>query len=378
MRGAVVALSAASAVAVALAWMADGARGREGFYPPGSVHDTSPEGLSLARAYLRAKGATVDVLARPLGVAPPADRAIVFRVQPQRPLDGPKGLVTTAREEEWVRRGGRLVIADDSGWGGLAVREAAGPAVSVFPGWPDFTPPVAAVFTHAPGGAHALALVADAPTLVRVPLGKGEVILLASPSALQNRGLAASGNLALLHRLAAGRQPVAFDEEAHGLGHSLGVLDVLLEHHLGPALVLAILAGAAGAARSRIRFGPAEPEAEDTRSDAVDLVASLARLYARAITRGEALRLYREAYAQAVHQATGLSGRPLQERVRARLASAPPAAPTAAAEEPSGGQFAAHLHALNQAFSALRGRRARGPRGAPRGAPRPPAQEIHR
>lgn len=373
-----VALAAASAGAVALFWMADGARGREGLYPPGSVHDASPAGLSLARAYLRAKGATVDVLARPLGVAPPAEGAIVFRVQPQRPLDGPKGIVTTAREEEWVRRGGRLVIASDTGWGGLSVRATTGPAISVFPGWPDFAPPLAAVFTRAPGGAHALALVGDAPALVRLPLGKGEMILLAAPSALQNRGLSAAGNLALLQQLAAGRKPVIFDEESHGLGHSLGVLDVLLEHGLGPALVLAVLAGALGAVRARMRLGPAEPEAEDTRSDAVDLVASLAHLYARAMTRGEALRLYREAYAQAVRQATGLSGRPLQERVRARLASAPPAAHTAAAAEPSDGQFAAHLRALNQAFAALPGRRARGPRGAPRGEPRPPAQEIHR
>lgn len=378
MRGAVVALGAASAVAVALFWMADGARGREGVYPPGSVHDASPEGLSLARAYLRAKGAKVDVLARPLGVAPPADRAVVFRVQPQRPLGGPKGLVTLAREEDWVRRGGRLVIASDSGWGGLAVRTTDGPAASVFPGWPDFTPPVAAVFTRAPDGGHALALIGDVPTLVRIPLGEGELILLASPSALLNRGLAKGGNLALLQRLAAGRQPVAFDEETHGLGHSLGVLDVLLEHGLGPALVLAVLAGAAGAARARMRLGPAEPEAEDTRSDAVDLVASLAHLYARAITRGEALRLYREAYAQAVHQATGLSGRPLQHRVRAGLASVPPATPTAAAAEPSGGQFAAHVRALNQAFAALRGRRAKGPRHLGVASPPPSAQEIHR
>ena len=375
MRGALVSLAAGSAIAVALFWMADGARGREGVYPPGSVHDASPEGLSLARAYLRAKGATVDVLARPLGVAPPAEGAIVFRVQPQRPLDGPKGIVTTAREEDWVRRGGRLVIASDSGWGGLVVRATTGPAVSVFPGWPDFTPPMAAVFTRAPGGAHALALVGDAPALVRLPLGKGELILLAAPSALQNRGLSAAGNLALLQQLAAGREPVVFDEESHGLGHSLGVLDVLLEHGLGPAFVLAVLAGAMGAARARMRLGPAEPEAEDTRSDAVDLVPSLAHLYARAMTRGEALRLYREAYTQAVRQATGLSGHALQERVRARLANAPPARTAA---EPPGDHFAAHLRALNQAFAALPGRRARDPRRPRSGEARPPVQETHR
>lgn len=361
-----VTVAAASAVAVALWWMADGARGREGLYPPGSADDTSPEGLSQARAYLRARGATVEVLARPLGAVPPADHAVVFRVQPQRPLDGPPGVVATAREEEWVRRGGRLVIASDGGWGALPVRPAAGPAFSVFPGWPDFAPPTtaAAVFTRLPTGAHALALVGDAPTLARIRLGAGELILLASPGALQNRGLAAPGNLALLERLAAGRGPVVFDEEAHGLGHSLGVLDVLLEHGLGPALVLALLAGAAGAARARVRLGPAEPEAADTRSDAVDLVASLAHLYGRAMPRAEALQLYREAYTQAVRQATGLSGRPLQERVRARLA-----APAAAGR--SGGQFAAHLRALNQAFAALPGRR-------PRGPGRPAPQEVDR
>jgi hypothetical protein len=371
-----VALAGAAAAAVALAWMADGARGREDVYPPGSAHDASPLGLSLARAYLGAKGASVEMLARPLGVMPPADAAIVFRVQPVGPLDAPRGVVTTAREEEWVRRGGRLVIASDNGWNGLAVRAQSGPAVSVFPGWPDFNPPAGAVFTRAPRGAHALALVGDEPTLLRVPLGKGDVILLAAPGALQNRGLMAPGNLDLLQRLAAGRDPVVFDEDSHGLGHSLGVLDVLLEHGLGPALLLAVLAGLAGALRARRRLGPAEPEAEDTRSDAVDLVDSLAQLYARAITRGEALRLYGDAYTQAVHNATGLSGRALQERVRAGVSGVVPS--RSASAEPSAGQFAAGLRALNQAFSDLRGRRGRGMRPSRPAPSRPPAQEIHR
>ena len=132
-----------------------------------------------------------------------------------------------------------------------------------------------------------------------------------------------------------------FDEVSHGLV-TMGVLDVLLEHGLGPALLLAVLAGGRVPARAK-RLGPAEPEAEDTRSDAVDLVASLAQLYARAITRGEA-RLYGDADTEAVHSATGLSGRPLQERVRAVLFGVFPSC--SASVEPSAGQFVAGLRAL--------------------------------
>jgi hypothetical protein len=366
------AIAGVLAVGAALWWIADGARGREGRYPPGSVHDTSPDGLSLAGAYLRAQGAEVEVLARPLGVAPPPESAVVLRVLPQEAVGGTRGVVVAARDEEWVRRGGRLVLATSAG-----VREREGPARSVFPGWPHFTPPVPAVFRVLPPGAHALAVVGDEPILARVPLGAGEVVLLAAPGALQNRGLAGEGNLELLHRLAAGRAPVAFDEHAHGLGHSLGVLDVVLEHGLGPALVLGALAGAAAAARARVRLGPPEPDAEDLRSDAVELVASIGQLYARAMSRGEGLSLYREAYAQAVRQSTGLSGAALQERVRANLARAGSGGREGDGE-PTRDRFQAQLRAINQAFAALRPRAAAASRRGPRPSPASPRQESQR
>ena len=49
-KSGVVALAGAAAAAMALAWIAVGARGREDVYPPGSAHDASPLGLSLAPA----------------------------------------------------------------------------------------------------------------------------------------------------------------------------------------------------------------------------------------------------------------------------------------------------------------------------------------
>jgi hypothetical protein len=108
---------------------------------------------------------------------------------------------------------------------------------------------------------------------------------------------------------------VYFDEHAHGLREDRGLLPLLLEWGLGPSLAMLALTGLAVVWRGRVRVGDAEDVAEDVRSDAVDLVDSLAQLYGRALRRDESAALYYEALQRAVAQRSGLRGAALERRL---------------------------------------------------------------
>jgi hypothetical protein len=88
-------------------------------------------------------------------------------------------------------------------------------------------------------------------------LGAGRISLLADSSPLQNRLLADADNAQLGLSLAGPGRPVAFDEAAHGYGHSSGLaaLPTRWKWALIGALAAALLAVAA---RIR-RLGPAQP-----------------------------------------------------------------------------------------------------------------------
>jgi hypothetical protein len=142
------------------------------------------------------------------------------------------------------------------------------------------------------------------------------VLLLACPEVLENGLLAGGDHLRFLEALAGEGRPVLFDELAHGVGGEQGLLPLLFDWGLGPALFLAALAGALLLWRARARVGPAEDAGEDRRSDAVDLVGSMAQLYERALRRSEAAALYHEWFRRAAAQRTGLRGTDLEARVR--------------------------------------------------------------
>jgi hypothetical protein len=72
--------------------------------------------------------------------------------------------------------------------------------------------------------------------------------------------------------------------------------------------------------------GPAEDPGEDRRSDAVDLVGSMAQLYERALRRNEAAALYHELLRRAASLRTGLRGAALDARVRQLTGGVSPAA----------------------------------------------------
>ena len=235
----------------------------------------------------------------------------------------------TVEEEAWVRGGGRLVIGVTARYGPLTVEELRGvraEGLKVFPLWPGVArllPPTPRELAGRPLAlTQTLFVAGDRPLVARTALGRGDLILLACPEVLYNRHLAAGDHLALLGALAGdggAARPVYFDEHAHGAGQGAGTLSILGRWGLGPFLLLLLLAGAAAFFRAVVRTGPADRDDPDRRSDAVELVDSLADLYGRALGRGDAIRLYYESFVRAEAIASGLKGAALIDRVRARL-----------------------------------------------------------
>jgi hypothetical protein len=286
----------------------------------------------------------------------------------------------SAAEEDWVRGGGRLVLAVAGGTGDLVVGRPArlGAARKAFPIWPGvrqlLPDPARTLGGPALAGMHALWLAGDAPIIARLALGAGDVILLACPEVLHNRLLGRGDHLALLEALAGragdagsdagagstgsasggGSRPVFFDERTHGAEQSAGVVEILASWGLGPLLLLLVAAAGAAWWRAAVRVGPPDRDDRDARSEAVELLDSLADLYGRALGRGDAIRLYHESFVRTVAADTGLHGEALAARAAAlapglSLAELPPPA----APDLSRPAFDRMLDTINQAFRRL-------------------------
>jgi hypothetical protein len=369
-----------------LTWLAASRPLARSAFAAGSVHHISAEGASLAYRYLQERAGGVGILARPLGAHAVEARAVVFRLRPRaRPSpahdeieegdsgrsqgDGSKGgtkrtrkppqwpQLLTRAEEEWVRGGGRLVLALAENLGPVQVDAPSGgqpPATDkVFPLWEN-------VETLYPGSArvlggdglreaHAVFLLAGRPLLARRAVGRGEIFLLAAPEVLENGRLGQGDHLALLEALAEPGRPAYFDEHAHGMGSEPGLPDLLLELGFGPLMVLLLTLGVAIFWRERRRLGPAVEDEADARSDAVDLLDSLGQFYDRSLRKDEAAHLYRESLARAVALRTGLRGAALGARV-AWFAGPPLRAPNRSAPDLSPAAFARTLKSINDAF----------------------------
>ena len=144
-----------------------------------------------------------------------------------------------------------------------------------------------------------------------------------------------------------------FDEWAHGYGEDPGLLAQLLEWGLGPSLATGALAFALLLWRGRTRLGPLEAPPAESRSEAVDLVDSLAQLYDRALTRREALALHLEGLRDAPSRCAAACGaRPWNggcaSWCRARCRRSPATGDLA----PS--QFLRGLSAVNEGYRRLR------------------------
>jgi len=388
------ALAAVLYLAGVAVWIRSDRRSVREVFSPGSTFNTGAEGLSLALAYLRERSGSAAPLHRRLDPAELPARGVVLRVQPvagpflpqkkeeeeeekdskdskdkkdekgkeeEEKEERPEPVrLLTADEETWVRGGGRLVISFQGNYGPARTQDLQGkqPVRKVFPLWPGVTnlvlPAARSLVMPALPGGHAVFLAGEAPLVVRQVLGEGEVVFLSAPEILHNGHLGQAHHLALLEAVAGvpERRPVFFDERSHGLADDGGILKTLAGWGLGPLLLLGLIATGASFWRSGKRLGPPEREERsdlDTRSDAVELLDSLADLYGRALQRGDAAFLYYESFVHTLAVESGLRGKALEERAKALLDGYVPLK----GEELSQERFDQALRTINQAFRRL-------------------------
>jgi hypothetical protein len=172
-------------------------------------------------------------------------------------------------------------------------------------------------------GARAVLGDADRPAAVTIPLGRGEVVLLAGPELLDNRHIGEGEALALWVRLAA-RGPIVFDERfmrPAGVGPAArSGPSALVGAQLG--LVVLLLAAALWPRLGAIRPPPQQGAGRTTR----EYLASLADLYRRAGAEPElAAATWRRLRRRLEQDAGVAAGLPGDEAAR-RLAKSVPAA----------------------------------------------------
>jgi hypothetical protein len=344
-------------------WIVTDRRASQRVYDEYSTANTSETGLSLAYGYL-GKTRKVARLTRPLGREPIEANAVVFRVATlfetffdPEDLDpnqvGPpapkKRALLNAREDAFVRGGGRFIIAAQTG-ALNSIHVDAETAHKVFPAWPavhDLELEEGHAFGYSELRPRMLPLftVGRYVLLARERIGAGELYVLSAPELLRNDQLV--DHLALLAALAGDKRPVYFDEVLHGIVSGDGPLALAKEWNLEFFLLLTGLTALLIFWRNGRRIGPAEEDHRETRSDAVDLVRSLGALYQEVTTDAEAIVLYHEALTRTVAHNSGLRGEALHKRVAELTGGLAP--PQSAGKMPRA-VFQKHLDTLNDAF----------------------------
>jgi hypothetical protein len=377
-------LAIAAFLAVTLIWIG-GSRTASHAFDRGSASNTSPTGVSLAYAYLnRQPGRRASLLTTPFTTAQTSHalpgNAVVIRVligdsdrksnRKDEETDDEESAGATVRtpdslltpeEEDFVRGGGRLVLASSDPGASFDVRNDAGRAAAkVFPIWRGLDTlalpePRGWAPRSLPRGMHTLFTANGEAIVARQEIGAGDVIAVSVPELLENQNIAAGHHLELLLDLADHR-PIYFDERVHGLAADDGTLALMTDWRLGPLLVLLLIAALLTLWRNSKRVGPAEDEDRDQRSEAVDLVASLGALYGRSMSRAESIVLYLAALERSVAAQSGLRGDALHRRV-AELTH--DLMPSAADKTLPAHAFQHHLTIINDAFRTLE-RSARG------------------
>jgi hypothetical protein len=269
--------------------------------PAGSVFAASPDGLRVLHGYLDRLGIERDTL-QDFDELP--EGATIVAVAPD-PLDKEPTPVEIRRLEDWVGRGGRLVLV------GPFAGALAGPGFGGSPGTGVPTvalrPRVPSAFTD---GVERVAVDGDrilldsatwvthlkdtgGQVLANKAYGRGQVVWLSSAYPLTNEGIAEADNARLATLLVAGGGPVLFDEYHHGFVRGAGVWERLGASGRS-ALVLVVVAVAVGLVSAARRLGPAieTPVRRDVRTGAY--MASLAELYRKAGVRGPALHTLAE------------------------------------------------------------------------------------
>lgn len=316
---------------IGVLWIVTDRRASERVYDDLSSANTSTAGVSQAAAYLGRRGKAA-MLVRPVSRTPLEQNAVIFRLTHELPLlfdpaelddkaIGPpkpkERVLLNDAEDAFVRRGGRVVIGAHIG-ALPAATPSTKSAEKVFPIWPGIekltAPAATSAFTELRPRMHAVFAAGDRVVLARERVGDGDVFVLSWPEVFQNANLAKGDHLALLAALA-GRRPVYFDEVPHGILGDDGALALMAEWNLGPFLMMLCVVAALVFWRGARRVGPPEDDHRETRSDAVDLVGSLAALYGDVTTQHESLKLYHEALTRTVAHTSGLRGDALRNRV---------------------------------------------------------------
>lgn len=346
-------LAIAAFAAVGVLWIVTDRRAAQRVYDDYSSANTSEEGVSQAAEYLARRGKSA-MLTLPIGRQPIEPDAVVFRLTHEVPLyfdpeeigEGAFGpprprerALLSDDEDAFVRRGGRFVIG-----GHLGLLPAGTPqsksAQKVFPIWPGVDTlevgEISSGFTTLRPRMHAVFVAGDKVVVARQRIGDGDLFVVAWPEIFQNGNLADGHHLTLLAALA-GKRPVYFDEVLHGIRSDDGALALMAEWNLGPFLLVLCAIAVLVFWRASRRIGPPEEEERETRSDAVDLVRSLAALYRAVTPAEEALALYHDSLTRTVAHTTGLRGDALRARV----------------ESLTGGRKT--LDAINEAFVKIRG-----------------------
>jgi hypothetical protein len=358
-----------------LLWVGGDKRVSKHAYGDFSISNSGEKGLSLASKYLVRVGRRVGPLTLAVNDRNVEPRAVVFRVgtpftafameeldetpKKRKKDEKPKPRthyvtpLLTDEEDAWVRAGGRLIIASEERHRSLDVGAAPDKvAKKVFPLWPGIDqldlPESRAVGGEALRKAHAVYATDDKNIVARIVDGAGDVIVFGVPEALDNEHLAK--NLPFLVALTGGARRVYFDETIHGMSTGEGMLALLKEWKLGPFLLLLLIIAATIFWRGGARIGIPDDEFRDTRSDAIDLVASLGALYDRSMTKGEALAAYHRELTRAVAASSGLRGEALHKRVSEMTGGV---GPSWKHEQITNEEFQQMLASLNAAFARL-------------------------
>lgn len=325
---------AALAVVVAASAVATRRQQERELSPLPAVENGGPRGLAAARGWLEVTGRPHRVIRS--GDPGPADREVVLLVAPPAPLDDASAAALLAHVERggllvWAlgdraqpALGRRLGVARERRSGSEAMHAA--PSLAPHPLFDDVVLRTRGASLRATGAAHPAAGAREQPFAVVVPIGRGEVIVLADPGPLENLGLGGGDNLAFLARLAA-LGPIAFDQRHltptdAGPLPSRRTLAALVAQAL---LVAAALLLALGRRLGGIRV----PVAAEGGRSARDYLASLAGLYRRA---GAERELAEEAWRRLrreLEQRAGIPARIDLDEAAARLERVRPEAASA-------------------------------------------------
>jgi hypothetical protein len=270
----------------------------------------------------------------------------------------------------WVRDGGLLLLADESGELArqmgipLAVHYEAEPGPQAASGLGVQHLIVGGTFvrwTDQPG--DVLVRAGGQPVVTRHPWGDGEVWLVNRPEMLTNRRLPQADNAVLVCRLASAmleEQPgrLAVDEYFHGLRDRPGVTELLLEPPAVWVTVHGVLLLGLLLWHHVPRFGTVRPLPPPTRRSKEEFLMALASLLERKQDYPAAFAAVRDGFAREVQHALGLpAGVPTAQVVREAARRRPIDVDRwqrvlTGAVLPPGAGARAFLHALNEVEAA--------------------------